>query len=160
MAAERTIPLNPLDSTAVAYVGLMLSDAGDWERGVSMVMGAMDRNPHHPGWHHYALFTDHYRKADYEESLTHAKRSNMPQFVWTPLMMAVAAGQLGNAADARAAFDGLQKNHPAYLDPEKVRTLWSFWHWDEELVDRFMDGFAKAQALAQSGSATASRKRS
>ncbi|MDO8677287.1 MAG: protein kinase [Acidobacteriota bacterium] len=152
MAAERTIPINPLNSTPVAYLGLMLSYAGEWDRGVPMVAGAMDRNPHHPGWYHYVLATNHYRQGEYEDARLQAKQSNMPQHLWSPLMLAVSAGQLGHAADARSAFDALRRNHPAFLDPQAVRTLWSLWMWDENLVDHLLDGFAKALALDKSKS--------
>ena len=58
-----------------------------------------------PGWVHYVLATNHYRKGEFEKALVQAKRSTMTQVVWTPLCVAVAAGQLGLAADARAAID-------------------------------------------------------
>ena len=122
MVAERTVPINPLNSTAVAFLGLTLSYAGEWDRGVPLVAGAMDRNPHHPGWYHLVLATNHYRQGEYEAARIQAKQSNMPQLVWSPLTLAVAAGQLGNAADARAAFDALRRDHPAFLDPDTVRT--------------------------------------
>ncbi len=152
MAAERTIPINPLNSTPVAFLGLMLSYAGEWDRGVPMVAGAMDRNPHHPGWYRYVLATNHYRQGEYEDARLQAKQSNMPQHLWSPLMLAVSAGQLGHAADARSAFDALRRNHPAFLDPQAVRTLWSLWMWDENLVDHLLNGFAKAVALDESKS--------
>jgi hypothetical protein len=91
--------------------------------------------------------TDHYRKGEFDKALVDAKRSNLPQFVWTPLCVAVAAGQLGLARDARAALDAIRATHPAYLDPHNVRALWSMWQWDAHLVDRLLEGFAKALAI-------------
>ena len=125
----------------------MLAFAGEWDRGVEFVERAIDLNPHHPGWMHNVLATNHYRKGEFGKALVQAKRSNLPQYVWTPLHIAGAAGQLGLAADARAALDGIRKNHPAYLDPDKVRALWSMWLWDADLVERFVEGFVKALAL-------------
>lgn len=74
---------------------MLLAYAGDWDRGVEFVERAIDLNPHHPGWVHYVLATNHYRKGEFDKALVEAKRSNLPQFVWTPLCVAVAAGQLG-----------------------------------------------------------------
>jgi hypothetical protein len=74
----------------------------------------------------------------------------MTHVVWTPLCVAVAAGQLSLAADARAAIDVIRTHHPAYVDAAAGRALWSTWQWDADLVDRLLDGFDKAVALAAS----------
>jgi adenylate cyclase len=142
--------LNPLHTTGMSNVGMMLAYAGEWDRGVEIVEHAMDLNPHHPGWVHYILATNHYRKGEFEQALVQAKRSTMTHVVWTPLCVAVAAGQLGLAADARAAIDVIRTHHPAYLDAAEVRALWSKWQWDAGLVDRLLDGFGKAITLAGS----------
>jgi TolB-like protein/cytochrome c-type biogenesis protein CcmH/NrfG len=147
VAAERVVALNPLNTTTISYMGMLVAYAGEWARGVELVEHAIDLNPHHPGWVHYVLATNHYRKREFDKALVRAKRSNLTQFVWTPLCVAVAAGQLGHAADARAALDGIRKNHPAYLDPDKVRELWSTWLWDADLVEQLLEGFVKALAL-------------
>jgi TolB-like protein len=147
VAAERAVALNPLQTTSCSYMGMLLGYAGDWDRGVDLVERAMELNPHHPRWAHYVLMTDHYRKGEFDKALVDAKRSNLPQFVWTPLCVAVAAGQLGLARDARAALDAIRATHPAYLDPHNVRALWSMWQWDAHLVDRLLEGFAKALAI-------------
>jgi TolB-like protein/Tfp pilus assembly protein PilF len=149
VAAERVVALNPLNTTSMSYVGMMLAYAGDWPRGVELVAQAIDLNPSHPGWVRYVLATDHYRKGEFDQALVQAKRANVTQFVWTPLCVAVAAGQLGLAADARVALDAIRKNHPEYLDPDTVRALWSMWQWDADLVDRLVDGFVKAKALVE-----------
>ncbi len=147
VAAERAVALNPLHATATGGIGWMLAFAGEWDRGVELVARAIDLNPHHPGWLHNVLATNHYRNGEFAKALVQAKRSNLPQYVWMPLHVAGAAGQLGLTADARAALDAIRKNHPAYLDPSKVRALWSMWLWDADLVDRFVEGFVKALAL-------------
>jgi TolB-like protein len=148
VAVERSVSLNPLHTTHLAYVGQLRAYAGDWDRGIELVMRAIDLNPHHAGWLYFALATDEYRKGHYDRALMHAKRSNLPQFVWTPLCVAVSAGQLGLAADARDAVDEIRRNHPACVDPATVRALWSVWQWDGALVDRLIDGFEKALVLA------------
>ncbi len=106
------------------------------------------------------LFANHYRRGEFNEALTHAKRSNLTQFVWTPLCVAAAAGQLGLTADARGAFESLRKTHPAYLEADRARAMWSIWQWEAPLVDRFMDGFLKAKALAEQPTAPAGMMRS
>jgi adenylate cyclase len=149
VAAERVVALNPLHTTTMSYVGVMLAYAGEWDRGVAIIERAIDLNPHHPGWVHYSLATNHYRKGEFEDALIRAKRSALTQFFWTPLCIATAAGQLGLAADARAALDAMRQNHPKYLDPDRVRAVWSKWQWDTGLVERLVDGFVKAKALVE-----------
>jgi len=151
VAAERAITLNPVNATLLAGVGMMLAYAGDWERGVTLVRRAIELNPQHPGWCYYPITIDHYRKGELEEALTCAKGSAMSQFVWTPLLIAAAAGQLGNAADARAAFDALRRNHAEALAPDAPRLLFSGWIWDGVLLERILDGIQKAKALAEVG---------
>lgn len=147
VTAERVVALNPLNTTSLAYVGLMLAYAGEWERGIEIVEHAMDLNPHLPGWVHFVVATNYYRQGAFDKALVQAKRANLTQFIWTPLSVAVAAGQLGLAADARTSIDAIRKHHPTYLDPGNVRTFWSTWQWDADLVDRLVEGFVKAKAL-------------
>lgn len=146
MAAEQTIQLNPLSGSA-AYAGLLLALAGDWERGMSLVHRAIELNPQHLNALHHAVSTDHYRRGEYEEALAHVKRSNLPNYVGTPILWAASAGQLGRASEAKAALDLLRRNHPAYLDLDKVRSFHTAWVWEDEIVDLLSDGFMKAKAL-------------
>jgi TolB-like protein len=147
VAAERVLTLNPFNTSSIAYVGMVLAYAGEWDRGAEIVERAIALNPHSPGWVHFVLATNHYRKGEFDKALVQAKRSTLNQMAWTPLCVAVAAGQLGLTADARVALDALRRNHPAYLEPDKVRELWSMWLWDAALLDRLLEGFVKAQAL-------------
>ena len=101
----------------------------------------------YPRWVYYVLATNHYRKGDFDKALVEAKRANLTQFVWTPHCVAVAAGQLGRTADARAALDAISERYASYLEPARVRALWSMWQWDTDLVDRLLQGFSKALAL-------------
>ena len=128
---------------------MVLAYSGEWDRGVQIVERAIDLNPHHPGWVHYVLATNHYRNGEYEKALLAAKRSNITQFVWTSLCVAVAAGQLGLTADAQAALDGIRRNHPEFLNPDLVRALWTKWQWSSDLVDRLVEGFVKARSLVE-----------
>ena len=147
IAAERVQQLNPLNTSTVAYMGLHLANAGDWERGIPMVRRCMALNPQHPRWCHLPISFDRYHRGEFEDALTQAKLANLPHLAMVPLMMAAAAGQLGRTMDARAAFDSLRKNHPACLDARTARDRWASLVWDLELVESFVEGFEKAQAL-------------
>ncbi len=146
-AAERTFSLNPLNTATIAIAATMLANAGDWERGMEVVRKAMAPNPNHAGWYHHVFFADHYRRAEYEEALAILKRVNMPGWPRAALGAAATAGQLGRIAEACSALENLAKIDPGLLDPAAARHMWAIWHWDEELVDRFVEGFLKAKAL-------------
>jgi len=146
MAAERTVQLNPL-SAAAAYMGLLLAYAGEWDRGMSLVRRAMDLTPQYLNVLHIPVFLDHYRRGEFEDALTQMKRANLSHHVGTLISSAAAAGQLGRVTDAKAAFDGLRRHHPAHVDPDKVRSFLAGWVWDEGLIEQLIDGFLKAKAL-------------
>src|SRR4029079_4382539 len=93
--------------------------------------------------------TNHYRVGAFDQALIEDKRGSLAQYVWTPLCIAVTAGQLGLADEARAALEALRRDHPAYVEPNAVRELWSTWQWDADLVDRLLEGFGKALALVE-----------
>jgi TolB-like protein/Tfp pilus assembly protein PilF len=112
-----------------------------------LVRRAIELNPHHLNSLHRVVSADHYRRGEYEEALTHVKRSNLPNYVGTPILWAAAAGQLGRASEVKAALDLLRRNHPAYLDPDMVRSFHTTWVWEDELVDHLSEGFMKAKAL-------------
>jgi TolB-like protein/Tfp pilus assembly protein PilF len=146
VAAEQTIQLNPL-SAAAAYMGMLLAWAGDWERGMALVQRAIDLTPQYLNVLHVVVCVDHYRRGEYEQSLIQVKRSNLPSTNGTLILSASAAAQLGRVNDAKAALDGLRRNHPAYLDPDKARSLLGAWIWEGDLLDQLMEGFLKAKAL-------------
>jgi TolB-like protein/Tfp pilus assembly protein PilF len=154
VAAERVIALNPWHTTTMGYVGCLLAYAGEWDRGVAIVEKTIELNPNHPAWVHYALATNHYRVGAFEQALIEAKRGSLAQYVWAPLCIGVTAGQLGLADEARAALEVIRRDHPAYIEPAAVRELWSTWQWDADLVDRLLEGFGKALALAERSAPT------
>ena len=152
-AADRVIALNPLNLTAIGFVGMMLSVSGDWTRGIPMVRRAVELDPHHPGLIHIALFLEHYRESEYEQALAETKRMNASQTPTMALAYAAAAGQLGRVDEARAAFDML-KREGRVATREGARGTWSVWLRDPDLLERLLDGFEKGRALVESTAGT------
>src|SRR5207237_1774505 len=64
-AAERAVALNPMDGNSIAFLGDLLTWAGDWDRGLALAGRAKQLNPHHPGWYWIADFYNAYRQGDY-----------------------------------------------------------------------------------------------
>jgi len=147
-AAERAMAVNPLSVETVAFVGIFLAGAGEYDRAAELVERALTLSPQHPGWYNFVLFDRAFARGDYEEALVHAKRINMPLFPWSHLSSAAAAGHLGRAAEARAALDALARIQPALLDPERMRREWSPWFWDTGMFERLLQGVEKARAMS------------
>lgn len=95
------------------------------------------------------IFLDHYRKSEYEEALAQSKRINAFALAFVSAAFASAAGQLARRNEALAAIKNLERDHPGRRSAEEVRSMWSLWLHDDELIDRLLEGFEKALALVK-----------
>ena len=141
-AAERTIALNPMDSSAAAYLGTLMLHDGDWERGCALAERARQLNPNHPGWYWFAAFWDAYRKRDYRSALDVALKINMPGDFYVPAVIAAAYGQLGDREAARIALLQLLAMKPDFA--ATAREELEKWFGPSELVEHFLNGLRKA----------------
>jgi hypothetical protein len=120
----------------------MLVHIAEFERGANIVRRAMDLNPNHAGWYHFAVIWEHLHKGDYEKALGRINRVNMPGLFWQPLTVASVCGLLGRSTEAAAAVQELRK-----LDPDfelHVREYIEVWHYSSGLMDRILEGLMKA----------------
>jgi TolB-like protein len=147
-AVERAIKANPRDSSALAMMGNVLTHKGEYDRGHRLAGRAMDLNPAHPGWHHFASFNCHFARREFAEALRAARRVNLPGFFWMPLSIAAAAGHLGLAADGKAAITALFELAPALADDKTLREFFTRWYWDANLVDSLLEGVRRSKTLA------------
>jgi TolB-like protein/Flp pilus assembly protein TadD/predicted Ser/Thr protein kinase len=141
-AAERGMALNPLNTDAIGILGLQIVHTGQFERGTAIVRRAMELNPNHAGWMHFAPLWDHFHKGEYEQALECANRVDVPGLFWPYLVMASACGHLGRRAEAEAAVKDLLA-----LDPEfgaHVRSNVESWHFASGLMDPLLEGLRKA----------------
>ncbi len=140
-AVERAVALNPMDGNSLAFLGELLTHAGDRDRGLSLAGRAKQLNPHHPGWYWVADFFDAYRRRDYAAALGFALKDNMPGHWVMHAMRAAAYGQLGQAEAAAAAARDLLNVRPdftAVAPPGMGR-----W-WKPEFVEHMAEGWRKA----------------
>jgi adenylate cyclase len=141
-AAERAMALNPLNTDALGILGLQIVHTGEFERGTAIVRRAMELNPNHAGWMHFAPLWDHFHKGEYEEALACANRVDVPGLFWPFLVMASACGHLGRRTEAEAAVRDLLA-----LDPEfaaHVRYNVGTWHFASGLMEPILEGLRKA----------------
>jgi TolB-like protein/pimeloyl-ACP methyl ester carboxylesterase/Tfp pilus assembly protein PilF len=140
--AEQAMSLNSRDTDTLAMMGLMLVHIAEFERGANIVRRAMDLNPNHAGWFHFALIWEYLNKGDYEKALGQITRVNMPGLFWQPLTVASICGLLERPVEAASAVNELRK-----LDPDfelHVREYIEVWHYSSGLMDRILEGLGKA----------------
>ena len=141
-AAERAMALNPLNTDALGILGLEIVHTGEFERGTAIVRRAMELNPNHAGWMHFAPLWDHFHKGEYEEALKCANQVDVPGLFWPFLVMASACGHLGRRTEAAAAVRDLLA-----LDPEfaaHARSNVATWHFASGLMEPILEGLRKA----------------
>ena len=141
-AAERAMALNPLNTDAVGILGLQIVHTGEFERGAAIVRRAMELNPNHAGWMHFAPLWEHFHKGEYEQALERANRVDVPGLFWPYLVVASACGHLGRRAEAEAAVRDLLA-----LDPEfaaHARSNVGTWHFASGLMEPILEGLRKA----------------
>jgi len=140
-AAERAVALNPMDGNSIAFLGDLLTWAGDWDRGLALAGRAKQLNPHHPGWYWIADFYNAYRQGDYRGALSFAHKINMPGHWFAPAAIAAAYGQLGELGAATKALRDLLKLRPDFA--ATVRKQMEKWG-PPEFLERMIDGWRKA----------------
>ena len=141
-AAERAMALNPLNTDALGILGLEIVHTAEFERGTAIVRHAMELNPNHAGWMHFAPLWNHFHKGEYEQALECANRVDVPGLFWPYLVMASACGHLGRRTEAEAAVKDLLA-----LDPEfgvHVRSNVESWHFASGLLEPLLEGLRKA----------------
>ena len=140
-AAERTVTLNPMDGNSIAYLGELLTYAGDSERGLALSARAKQLNPNHPGWYWYANFYDSYRRGDYRGALSALLKADMRGHWGMHAALAAAYAQIGEIESARSALQELLKLRPDFATSGR-RQLEEWFNY--EYVERFVEGLRKA----------------
>jgi len=140
-AADRAVALNPMDGNSIAFLGELLTYAGDSERGMVLAERAKQLNPHHPGWYWYADFYNSYRQGDYRGALSFALKANLPGHWGMRAAMAAAYGQLGEHNAAGKALRDLLKLRPDFANT--IRKDVEKW-WEPDYGKHFIDGLRKA----------------
>ena len=140
-AAERAVALNHMDGNSMAFLGEILTYAGEWERGLELSGRAKQLNPNHPGWYWYADFYNAYRQGDYRGALGFARKFNLPSHWGAHALMVAVCGQMGESDAAGKALRDLIKLRPDFA--ATVRKDLEKW-WNPEYGERMIDGWRKA----------------
>jgi adenylate cyclase len=139
---EAALAMNPGNAEHMASFGARLAYSGDWERGLALVEEAIALNPWHPDWYRLPLIYDAYRRGRYDEALAEWKKIDLPHFYTTYVLGAMIWGQLGDRLRAQASLGRLLELYPEFA--ERARDDFRSWNFEEDLIDRFVDGLRKA----------------
>jgi TolB-like protein/Tfp pilus assembly protein PilF len=141
-AVERVLALNPMDGNAVAFLGEFLVYGGNAERGMQLAERAKQLNPNHPGFYWFADFYHAFSQTDYRSALAFAQKAKLRGNPLASMMIASAAGQLGDGETAAKAAGELLKFRPELpsLMRKQVAKV-----WNPEYSERFIDGLRKAR---------------
>jgi TolB-like protein/cytochrome c-type biogenesis protein CcmH/NrfG len=140
-AAERAVAQNPMDGNSIAFLGELLTYAGDWERGLALAGRAKQLNPRHPGWYWYADFYHAFRQGDDRAAVNFAHKVNLPGHWGMYFMLAAAYGHLGERVAGAKALQDLLNVRPDFA--AIVRKTIEKW-WEADYGDRLIDGWRKA----------------
>lgn len=141
-AHDRLLAGNPNNPEVLAQVGWRTAFASDWDQGMILVGRAIERSILAPKWYHLIMALGHYRRNDYEGALVGLKGSAATEWVWIPLVLAAAHGQLGNHHEAHHALARAQALDADVLrDP---RAAMATHNTPEPLIDQLIDGLVRA----------------
>jgi len=139
---ELALRLNPESFVYREIIGWLVALAGDWERGVSLMRDAMERNPYCLPHVRHGLWADHLRRGEYGEAYVDALEYRDPCFFWRELMTACCLGHLGRHDDARASAALLLRAKPDF--ETRGRTLIGYYIKMTELQECVIAGLRKA----------------
>src|ERR1035438_8704747 len=154
-AAKRTLELNPMAGSTVAWMGLLIACSGDWDEGCALVESSMKLNPNHPGWYWFPLSWNAYRKGDFRGALNMALKINMPGLFWSHATMAAPYGQLGLRDQGKKALNDLLALKPDFA---ANATSHLSKYFDSDHSEHMLDGLRKAGLDIPEVGATADRK--
>ena len=141
-ALERTLKANPNNAGWVAFMGVLLANSGEWERGRQLIQKAQALNPNHQHWYYFPLAFDAYIKGDYGGALVEAQKINLPGLYQKHLLLAAIFGQLGRASEAEQAVGNIQRLAPGYSVQRFPEGL--FFNLPSNELEHLRDGLRKA----------------
>jgi adenylate cyclase len=142
---EIAVRLNPNNATVLSILGTHLVFAGSDEAGKQLIERAVALNPFLPPETGYQFAYSHYyyRRGEYEKALAAIQTTNLPDFVWTHILVAATYAQLGRMTEANAAARRLQELQPDFslvTFEEEARV----WNLPQPAIAQLAEGLRKA----------------
>lgn len=141
-ALETGRELNPNDTTILADLGQRYAMLARWDEAVPLLEQAYAGNPALPGSYRIGLFLWHLARGHFADALAEARRVDAPQVLYGHVAVAVAAAELGRAAEAKAAIAAIRALDPDY--GAHVETDLAQRHVAPQLIALVVSGLRKA----------------
>ena len=141
-AAEQGLALNPNNTQLRASYGARLCLRGEWERGLAMLREAFAMNPSLSDAYRYILSLDRYRSGDYHDALLEVSQINLPDDVFTQVLLAMVNGALNDQPATQQAVRRILAMAPDFRDHaiEGFRAN----NFDQGIIDDIVQGLARA----------------
>lgn len=137
-AAEKVWDLNQNAAFLVGGASFWACIAGDFERGLTYLNRSVQLNPYYPGWFHHAPFLLHLKQGNYKRAQAEADKFHMPDFFWSYIDKAVAAGLMGDSDKARIALNKITELHPDFANHPGYYV--NSFVMDKELMRKMLEG--------------------
>jgi TolB-like protein len=141
-AAEQGLALNPNNTQLRASYGARLCLRGEWQRGLTLLREAFAMNPSLSDAYRYILSLDRYRSGDYRDALLEVSQINLPNDVFTQVLLAMVNSALDDKTAAQQAVQRIRAMAPDFSD----RAIEGFRanNFDEAIIDDIAQGLARA----------------
>jgi adenylate cyclase len=142
---ESAVALNPNNATVLSILGTHLVFAGRDEQGKDLIERAVALNPFLPPESGYQFAYSHYyyRRGEYEQALAAIQTTNLPDFIWTHILIAATYAQLGRMTEANAAARRLQDVQPGF-SLVKFEDEARVWNLPQPAIAQLAAGLRKA----------------
>jgi tetratricopeptide (TPR) repeat protein len=115
-AFEKAITLNPYDVVIASAYGNALIQAGDIDRGMSMMKDVGGHALVRPIWEHFNLFLGYYMRGDVTEATHEADQLTTDSFAYGLMARALMAARLGDHQRALELLERLNMRFPAWRE--------------------------------------------
>ncbi len=136
------LDFNPNDTEIMADLGHHYALRAEWSRAVPLLEEWYRRNPAHPTTYRIGLALYHYANGRYQEALNQARKMEISQLVYGPILEAISAVELGMNCESETAVNKIMAVDPMYGDhivaDLKKRNVHS------DLIQLIVEGLRKA----------------
>ena len=142
LMSRKCLSINPYNAMYMASIGFGDQCAGEYERGLELMLESIDLNPFAHWVVNLGFSLYYYHKNYFEEALYWARLIKRPGLIWDPLLRAASLGQLNRTDEARLVVKELFEMSPNFAD--RATHIVSRFIFEEALHKSLLQGLKKA----------------